>query len=190
VSVTVCIPTIPTRSQFLRERALPSVYGQTRPADAIAISSDLHKEGAWTNRDRALKMAQTDWVAFLDDDDELLPHHLELLLATAEQHHADVVWGWFTVIGGSDPFPQHQGRQWDINDPHIFPITALVRRELIVESGAHFHPDHDNGGNWGAQDFPFWKAIHDVGGKFFGIPDVTWNWHHHGANTSGLPTRW
>lgn len=190
MSVTVCIPTIPVRTSMLRERALPSIYGQTRPADAIAICNDMTRAGAWTNRNNAIAMAQTEWVALLDDDDELLPYHLELLIATAEQQSADVVWGWFEVVGGTDPFPMHRGRQWDVNDPHIFPITTLIRRELIIASNAKFYPDIYDSGNWGAQDFPFWKAIHDAGGKFYGIPDITWRWHHHGKNTSGLPTRW
>jgi hypothetical protein len=53
-----------------------------------------------------------------------------------------------------------------------------------------FMPEKSDIGAWGIQDFPFWKSIYDAGGKFFGIPDTTWIWHHHDANTSGLPNRW
>lgn len=189
-TVSVCIPSIPTRSHMLTSRALPSVFTQTHPVSEIAVALDLKKEGAWENRNNAIKMANSEWIAFLDDDDEFLPHHIEILINTAHEQQADVVWGWFDVIGGSDPFPMHRGRQWDVNNAHIFPITCMVRRSLVLDSKAMFMPDKNDMGAWEFQDFPFWKSIHDAGGKFFGIPDTTWNWHHHGKNTSGLPNRW
>lgn len=187
-TVSVCIPSIPTRSDLLTSRVFPSIFTQTHPVTEICVSLDLKKEGAWTNRNNATKMANSEWIAFLDDDDEFQPHHVATLLDAAHGQQADVVWGWFDVIGGSDPFPTHRGRQWDVNDLHIFPITCIVRRSLILDANAKFMPD--NHGAWQHQDLPFWKSIHDAGGKFLAIPDITWNWHHHGANTSGLPSRW
>lgn len=186
--VTVCIPSIQRRSQYLTNRAIPSVLAQTSTVDAISVVLDTEKMGAWGTRNRAISMATTEWIGFLDDDDELMPHHFELLLNTANANNADVVWGWFEVIGGTDPFPMHRGRQWDVNQPHIFPITCLVKRQLILDSNAKFCPDTINSGNWGVQDFPFWKKLHEAGGKFLAIPDTTWKWHHHGENTSGLPS--
>ena len=189
-TVSVCIPSIPTRSDLLKSRALSSVLTQTHPVSEICISLDLKKDGAWENRNNATKMANSEWIAFLDDDDEFQPHHVETLLNAAHEQQADVVWGWFDVIGGSDPFPMHRGRQWNINDPHIFPITCIVRRSLVLDSKAMFMPEESNIGAWGIQDFPFWKSVYDAGGKFLAIPDTTWNWYHHHANTSGLPNRW
>ena len=189
-TVSVCIPSIPTRSHLLKSRVLPSVLTQTHPVSEICISLDIKKEGAWENRNNATRMANSEWVAFLDDDDEFQPHHVKTLLTAAREQQADVVWGWFDVIGGSDPFPMHRGRQWDVNDPHIFPITCMVRRSLIFDANAKFMPDNHNYGAWEHQDFPFWKSSHDAGGKFFGISDITWNWYHHETNTSGLPGRW
>lgn len=187
--ITVCIPSIPRRSQLLTSRAIPSVASQTAPVSSIAVVVDTNRTGAWETRNKTLDMATTEWVGFLDDDDELLPHHFQSLLTAAHQNDADVVWGWFKVIGGTDPFPTHRGRQWDVDNPHIFPITCLIRRSLIKESGARFAPDIHNLGDWRAQDFPFWEALHKAGGKFLAIPDVTWNWYHHTSNTSGLGTR-
>lgn len=188
--VTVCIPSIPTRAHLVAQRALPSVSAQTVKPDAIAISIDNERSGAWTNRNKAMAMVQTKWLAFLDDDDELLPHHLEHLLWLAESTNSDVCYGWFEVIGGNDPFPQHRGRQFDIADPHIFPITALVNADLVKSSGACFEGDPGQTGNWGVQDLPFWRTLWDAGAKFMGSETVTWRWHHHVGNTSGLPSRW
>lgn len=189
-TVSVCIPSIPTRSHFLNSRAIPSVVTQTHPVSEIAISIDREKKGAWENRNNAIKMANSEWIAFLDDDDELLSHHVETLLNAANENNADVVWGWFDVIGGSDPFPESRGVQWNPDSSLIFPITCLVRRSLILDADAKFEVDEPSWGSWFHQDYPFWKSIHDAGGKFLAIPDITWNWHHHGTNTSGLPNRW
>src|SRR5687768_9993697 len=68
-TVTAVIPTIPTRRELL-QRALASVHAQTSPVDAIAISYDLHHQGAWTNRWNATQTVKTKWLAYLDDDDE------------------------------------------------------------------------------------------------------------------------
>lgn len=188
--ITVCIPSIPNRSKYLSERAVPSALAQTLPVSSIAITMDYSREGAWDARNRALSMVTTTWIGFLDDDDELLPHHFQTLMDAAISNDADVVWGWFKVIGGTDPFPAHRGRQWEVSDPHIFPITCLVRNELVVESFARFASDDENTGSWGVQDLPFWMTLHNAGAKFLAIPDVTWNWYHHGSNTSGLGTRY
>lgn len=188
-SITVCIPSIPSRSKYLYERAIPSVVSQTLPVSNIAVVVDHQRIGAWNTRNKAIQMATTDWIGFLDDDDALLPHHFEILMRTALENKADVVWGWFEVIGGTDPFPSYRGKQWNVNDSHIFPITCLVRRELIVESKAEFKEDMPKHGSWQLQDFPFWKALYDVGANFLAIDDITWKWYHHGANTSGLGNR-
>lgn len=171
------------------ERALPSVFSQTLPVSQIAIVVDHERKGAWETRNTAVKMATTEWIGFLDDDDELLPHHFQTLIQAAHDHNADVVWGWFKVVGGTDPFPGHKGKQWDITNPHIFPITCLVRRDLIVRSKAVFQADPHNSGAWETQDFPFWKSLHDIGAKFLALNEVTWKWYHHGTNTSGLGSR-
>jgi glycosyltransferase involved in cell wall biosynthesis len=174
----------------LHSQAIPSVITQKYPVSEIAIAIDHEKKGAWETRNNVIKMANSEWIAFLDDDDEFLPHHIETLMNAAHEQKADVVWGWFDVINGSDPFPESRGVQWNPDSSLIFPITCLVRRSLILDADAKFEADKPDWGSWFHQDLPFWKAIYDAGGKFLAIPDITWNWHHHGKNTSGLPSRW
>src|SRR4030095_15635988 len=80
--VTVVIPHIPTRVAEL-QRALASVWAQTHQPDDVVIATDNVRAGSATTRNRALHHVATNWIAFLDDDDELLPNHLEVLLKTA-----------------------------------------------------------------------------------------------------------
>lgn len=164
-----------------------SVARQTEPACAIAIAIDDQKQGAGPTRTRALQMVRTEWTAFMDDDDELKPNHLQLLFTAAKETGADVLWPWFEVSGGTDPFPGHRGHQLNPDNPHIFPITTLVRTELAQRS---VFPSSDVTGDWIADDWPFWRSMQADGAKFHHIEDRTWIWHHDSGNTSGRPDRW
>lgn len=172
------------------QRAIGSVSQQTHPARSVIVEQDLDGAGAWATRNRGALHVRTEWTAFLDDDDQLLPQHLEVLLELAGQTGAGLVWGWFEVVGGRDPFPQHRGRPFDPDAPHIVPITYLVRTEVlfaaILETGG-FLPD--TAGAWDAQDAPLFVAMARAAGTAC-TDAVTWLWNHHGANTSGLPERW
>lgn len=183
--ITMVIPSIPPRGQMLA-RLISTIGCQTLPPEAISVAIDIGREGAGPTRTRALEAAQTEWVAFVDDDDTLLPHHLETLMGAAIATNSDVVWPWFEVIAGTDPFPELRGRQWDAQDPHMFPITTLVRTELAKEVGFTAPVHEDISG----EDHPFFAALSDAGGFFFHVDEITWQWWHNTGNTSGLPSRW
>lgn len=134
-----------------------------------------------------MRQVQTEWLAFLDDDDELLPHHLETLLRAQVETEADVVWPWFTVIGGSDPIKVNRGKQWNSAEPHTFPMTALVRTELAQR--CHF-PEPLTDVDCSGEDWAFWMQLDALGAKFHHVNEVTWYWHHDSGNTAGLPHRW
>lgn len=191
--VTVVIPSIPARAQLL-ERALRSCWTQDVTPAAVSVALDIDRAGSGPTRTRALRAARTTWVAFLDDDDELRHFHLARLLEVAEETGADVVAPWFVILGPDgaehpewDPFPEHRGRPWSIDDPqpHIFPITCLVRNE-VAQLG-EFPRHHDNG--WAGDDYAYWCQLGRAGAKVVTIPDATWWWHHHGRNTSGMADR-
>jgi glycosyltransferase involved in cell wall biosynthesis len=187
--VTVVIPSIAPRRKLLG-RALHSVTNQDEPVADIAIAIDSTKQGAWTTRNRGIAMSRSTWTAFLDDDDELLPHHTQFLLDRCDEYGLDLAWGWFSVVGGGDPFPMHRGKQYDVVDFHVVPITYLVRTELLHEAVAETGGFvGDTIGAWHNQD----RGVFDHlarNGKHMAFPDITWLWHHHLGNTSGLPDRW
>lgn len=190
-TVGVAIPSIPPRSSMLR-RALGSCTRQHRMPDALSVVMDVDGHGAAHTRNLAWRALRTDWVAFLDDDDELLPHHLDALLACACAHDADMVFPWFEVQGGTDPFEGTFGQPWDRDEPRQTTITCLWRREALERIDGFPQPgdDVDHAGNRCGEDYAAVLRLNDAGGRIVHLPERTWIWHHHLANTSGLPERW
>lgn len=191
--VTVVIPSIPPRDKLLH-RALDSVLTQRHTADAIVVEIDRDHAGAAATRNRGLAKVTTEWTAFLDDDDTLGPDHLAELMAYADGNPwADLVYPWFDVVNGFDPFPQFEGRGFDpavLEHTNHIPVTVLARTDRIRRVGG-FQPIGPPGNpcdDWGA-----WKAMLADGAQFAHLPQRTWSWHWHadfGGNTSGRGDAW
>jgi glycosyltransferase involved in cell wall biosynthesis len=177
-------------------RAISSVTAQISPVTGISVALDVNREGAAVTRNRALAGVTTEWSAFLDDDDEWHEDHLLRLTAEAELHDADMVYPWFTVPQGWDPFPQYEGQPFDEfalrNVQNYIPVTVLVRTELIRDVGGFEARPYDASridaspcDDWGA-----WLKLVDEGVKIVHLNHRTWRWNWHGGNTSGRPDRW
>lgn len=191
MSIAVVIPTIPERAHMLA-RAVQSVANQTLPPDEICIAVARDGEGAPSTRNRALAMATTEWVAMLDDDDEFEPHHLEACARHQEATGADLVFPYFTVVGGTDPFPHHFGKPWDPDGPHQTTVVTFARREAVLAVGGYELPPVDGeapDGNRHGEDFEMVRRFNAAGYHISHLPERTWLWHHHYSNTSGLPER-
>lgn len=192
--VTVVIPAIPPRWMQL-ETAKQSIAAQTLQPYETIVTFDTHRQGAAVNRDAALAQVKTKWTAFLDDDDVFYPTHLEDLMRYAEETDADLVYPWFDVIGGTDPFPQFEGLPWDVESPHQVPITHLVKTEAAraVDGFTGGWSDNNMLDKWGnrvGEDLNYLYKLNDAGYKIVHLNKRTWGWNHWGGNTSGLPTRW
>jgi glycosyltransferase involved in cell wall biosynthesis len=196
--VTVVIPSIPPRTRLLR-RAVYSALNQTHPPMGISIALDKYKEGAGPTRQRALDSVTTPWVAFLDDDDEFLPLHLERLIQHAEETGCDYAYSWFKVVRPdgviieNDPVfpPGHYLNPWNDANPRQTTVTTLVRTELAKQ--VRFIPpegeDTIDGQRWG-EDWQFTLGCLAAGAKISHLVEKTWLWHHDSGNTSGRPDRW
>jgi glycosyltransferase involved in cell wall biosynthesis len=209
--VTVCVPTIPRRRDQL-ERALRSVGNQTIPLDvtvAVSVALDENGDGAATTRNRAWRNADTEWVAFLDDDDELRPNHVAACLAHAQETGADLVYPWFNIhtatgidISSNDPlsvpvngmYVSPYGVRFDAALKHelmtrnnFIPVTVLVRRALLEEVGGFPIPGSAEWGDNCCEDWGLWRRLLNAGAKFEHLPQRTWIWFWHGSNTSGKP---
>lgn len=191
MTISVVIPTIPERADMLA-RAVRSVARQTLPADEICIAVAGPGEGAPSTRTRALHMATGEWVAFLDDDDELEPHHLAACHRHAEETGADLVFPYFTVVGGTDPFPHHFGQPWDPQGPRQTTVVTFARRTAVLAVGGFEAPlsgTEAPDGNRHGEDYEMILRLNAAGYRIEHLAERTWRWWHHAANTSGLPER-
>jgi len=139
-------------------------------------------------------MTHTQWVAPLDDDDEWKPEHIQICLDTALENNADIVYPWFDVVGGSDPFPQFEGRPWSNDDPHIFGCWFLGSAELLKDVGGWlkreqmgdaWKPQWQGDGSGGGEDWNLILRLIDAGAKIVHVPIRTYIWHHEGYHYSG-----
>ncbi len=192
--ITVAIPTHLGRDRagaFLA-RAVASVTQQELPARAISVAIDTTGEGAAATRQRALDAVTTPWVAFLDSDDEFMPDHLLRLSRWGRKMNADYIYSHYQVVGGIDPRPWSLGRPFNPDAPHQTTMIVLVRTELAKAVGI-MREGMDAGALAAkleaGEDWEFTKGCAAAGAVIVHLPRMTWIWHHHGANTSGIPGR-
>jgi glycosyltransferase involved in cell wall biosynthesis len=201
VDVLVVIATIAPRADMLK-RAMESVRGED-VSYLFSVQLDYDKSGPAVARNRAVKEAErlgitSDFLAVLDDDDMFKPGHLTKCIEHAEATGADVVYPWFDLIrlgkdrndwaflliDGKDAFGQ------EFNEPALrqnnyIPVTALVRRSLFEQVGGFPVPGSEEWPHVQNEDWGLWLRLLDAGAKFSHLPERTWTWFHHGANTSG-----
>jgi hypothetical protein len=186
--ITVVTPTIPPRKRMLL-RATASVLNQTVPVAGMIVTSDVLGRGAAFTRNAGLRGVRTPWVAFLDDDDEMLPTHLETLLTAALDSGATYLYSYFTDEH-SDPLG-HFGKPFDPENPTQTTITTLVRREVAQRAGFRpVPPGMTVHGQKYGEDYQFTLDCLKYGAIVEHVPERTWRWHWHGGNTSGEPGRW
>jgi hypothetical protein len=188
MDVTVVIPAHPARlHNGMLDRALASVYKQTLLPQAISVAIDTAGEGAAVNRQRALDGVKTNWIAFLDSDDELLPNHLQALTDVAKALDAVFVYSWFEPVGMADPLG-HFGIPFDPLTPHHTTMTVLVRTDVAKEVG---FTAAAAGSPFGNEDWLFILGVCEIavdrGLKMIHLAERTWRYHGHGLNTCGMP---
>lgn len=191
IPVTVVIPFHPNRkSNGMLDRALRSIDRQTMQPEWVITVEDVRREGAPKTRQRGLDQVETEWVTFLDSDDEMKPEHLESLYQCALETEADLVYSWYEIVGGRDPMAVHFGKPWDPDNPRLTTIVTFCKTEVAQHVGFVFQPDGFNPGQrFAGEDKFFTNGINNLGAKIVHLPKKTWVWHHHGRNSSGMPTK-
>jgi hypothetical protein len=182
--VTVCLATHPERqTSGLINRAFASVAAQTLQPSAILVCNDLDRLGAGANRRRLLSLVDTEWIAWCDSDDELMPEHLEKLMRVAEETDSVFVYSWFH---GSDPLG-HFGLPFNPCTPHHTTHNVLMRAWIAREVG---YPDNQIG-PYANEDWAMITGIAKIacerGLKMTHLAERTWHYWQHGQNSSGQP---
>lgn len=200
--VTVCIATIPIRAASLAE-TLASAMTQTILPDAIVVEYDHDHTGAAATKNRALGKVTTRWVTFIDDDDTLMPEHIEVLLAGQHEHGADVTYSMPYCSNrpdGMDPIGR-QGQPFDADELRrrsYIHGTSLIRAELFQSSGGFQLPNRpDVPGSESYDDWGGFLSLLDYGATFHHVPQFTFVWNitepsasGRSGNTSGRGDRW
>jgi hypothetical protein len=195
--ITVCTATIPPRAGLL-ERAIQSVNAQTLSPKKHHIKVDHGKLGHAAVIDAIVQEIDTTYIAILDDDDELLPEHLEVLHAAMQEHGADLVYPHFRYasLGNAGHLERYFGQPWNNKDVHQVPVTWLCRRDVFLECGGFskdFDPNSyelDGEGQRAGHDYRFIQRMAAADKKIVHVPRVTWVYHDDRDSTLGMPSRW
>lgn len=209
--VTVCIPTVYGREHLL-DRAIASAQAQTWPAARILIQRDVDRDGAAATRNHLAARADTEWIAWLDDDDWLKPGHLEACSRSVQQDPgADLL---YTVpvmepLAVRDGHPvrpvcpastTYQGvfprEPWGIRwcpeleahlrrDGSFIPITHMVRTDSVVKAGGFPPGEVLPGGRYRGEDEGYLIALLDHGAVFRHVDRTTWHWYVNPRSTAG-----
>lgn len=124
---------------------------------------DLPKapNAGYANRNRVLREARGRYVAYAQDDDIMLPDHLERLVGTLERTAADWAYSrpvWISRNGDLCPFPVDltQADQLDyfLNGRNTIPSCCVAHRREVLERVGYWPEDVERSGDW-----VLWKAI-------------------------------
>lgn len=171
MGLTLVTATQPKRREMLVEM-LRSVSEQTQLPAAHVIVWD-HGAGFVETINAAVSAVQTDYYCLVDDDDLLLPDHVETLTQSLT---ADIVWTWCDV----------QGRDWNPNSGYV---PGLLQQHNYIPSNHAFRTQlfHDLGGYRnvaGWEDHDLLKRAEQHGATFRSVPKITWTYRFHGSNMS------
>lgn len=196
--VTICTATIPKRADLLL-RAIASVKNQTLKPQAHIFKTDVNKIGGAAMLDKIVSEVKTTYIAILDDDDEFLENHIEVLYNKILEEQADLVYPHFkyAVRGDGGHLERFRGQPWDNNNPHQVPITWICRKDTFLECGGFsfdgYDPNSmniDETGNRIGHDFLFIKRLAAANKKIVHTPEVTWIYHDDRISTLGMPIKW
>src|SRR5215469_2968991 len=138
-------------------------------ADARIRWLDLPKAAyfGYANRNIALRQAAGSYIAFVTDDDLLLPDHLALLASTLEESGAEWAYirpSWVTKDGLVVPFPSNLLNSDEleifINERNHIPSSCVIPRRSCLDKYGYWPEDVPAGGDW-----RYWIRIIEGGGR-------------------------
>ncbi len=164
--VTVCISTFGDYKWFelAKTRALKSVQSQTIEPEIIMYHHDTSLAFA---RNEAAKKANTEFLIFLDADDELDSHYVEAMLTGTTDVRQPATLG--IVNGIEDDFPVVIPQR-DLMTSNYIVIGAMCKRELFEFVGGF--DDYPV-----LEDWALWIKMHLVGATIAPVSEAIYRVH-------------
>lgn len=171
MDVTVCIGTFGEESwkRLAEERAIPSAQ-----APVIHVHADeLHEA-----RNEAASRATSEWLCFLDADDELAPGYFDAM----DTGTADLRGPAVQYVHARGPQPP---KVWpDIgleNGNHLVLGTCIKRERFHAVGGFHDYPLYE--------DWDLWLRCHLAGATHETIPEAVYIAHFRADSRNRAPSR-
>lgn len=151
--------------------------------------------GAGAARNRGLIELDTEWVAFLDADDEWTPNKLHICMDTLKRHNLDMISTNMIVVEEGGNKVEFDCAKWFLEyradlfsglflRGWIATSTVVIRRSKIMEAGG-FDPSLRS-----AQDYELWLAIlADRNCRLEVIPDSLTIYHRTDGSITTLVER-
>lgn len=176
--VTIIIPIFGNVDEWssLAERAERSALAQTVPADAVVVSVAETLQQA---RNEPALAAKTEWLCFLDADDELDGRYVEAMLAGTGDIRQPATLG---VVDGveDDQAVLIPSRPLDVSNYVV--IGAFVRTDLFRRVGGF--------DDWAAfEDWDLWRRCVNAGAEIGSAPPAIYRVHvrPHSRNSMMAP---
>lgn len=192
-TVAAVIPTYETGRLLLR--AVDSLERQDRPPDEIVIIDDGSRSpeartalemaaahagvrvlrqprnmGVAAARNRGIDESDTDFVVFIDSDDQFTVGTIDAYLgALTARPDADFAYPTVQCFGGrTDVFPPPPFNAYLLHHVNICPIASMVTRRALA-SGVRFDPAIEIG----HEDWDFWLRLVAGGAIGVAVPEAT-----------------
>lgn len=120
------------------------------------------------SRNIGIRSGINDWIAYIDDDDEWLPHHLETIVSVIEDHNMVRTAGQSFMMRHRSPRSSKRVRKMGpVNDTDILTVGMAHTRSLFNKTlGWQPCDNHDH---------LLWKEMLAAGGQAYESKEVTFH---------------
>ena len=154
-------------------RAVPSLKDQ-HPSMTIVLH-DTHGTRASSLNDGA-RESLSEWLVFLDADDELSPGYIQAMREAAEgDHEGDVLFtpAVVSIRKGKPGAPFFFERpNLTLREDNWLVIGTMIHKDLFWKVGGF--PDYPHG----FEDWALWSKCYRLGARVLKVPEAIYRYHH------------